>query len=340
MRRPGWGWRVWAAVGAVAVVVVAVVWGAAVVHALVPMSRPGWDRLDPATRAQAEGQFRLATIQGLAALGAGFALLYTARNFRLNRRGQVTERFTKALERLGSDLPYVRSGGIFALEQIVQDAPEQKDHITRILVAFLRDRAPAAGTKGLPDHPDPDVQTALTTLGLLKPTGALVDLSCLHLSGANLRGASLRGANLRDAHLNGANLRDAHLNGASLRGANLRDAHLNGATLTSANLRDAHLHNAHLNGAYLNGASLMGAFLTGAHLNDAYLNGVNLTDAHLTHAHLDGAHLNGAGLTDAGLSDAGLTRANLTGANLDGANLNGANLKGANLKGTNLASQI
>ncbi|MFI1386357.1 pentapeptide repeat-containing protein [Embleya sp. NPDC020886] len=353
MKLRGWDRRVWIGVagGTAAVAVVAVVWGAAVLHAVVPMSRPEWDRLDAGTRAQAEGQFRLALIQGLAALGAGFALFYTARNFRLNRRGQVTERFTNALERLGSDHRYVRSGGVFALEQIVQDAPEQTDHVVRILVAFLRDRAPAVGATGAPDHPDPDVQTALTTLTLIRPTGSLVDLSGLHLRGAHLAGVDLRGVDLRGVDLAGVDLRGMDLRGVNLIGADLRGTNLSSANLASANLTKARLSEAQLSHAFLAranltranlfsatviGASLIEADLSGAMLIGADLSGANLWDANLTDAFLLTANLSGANLLDALLVSANLSNANLSGANLTDADLTHAVLFGADLRNVNL----
>ena len=50
----------------------------------------------------------------LLTLGAGLfavaALVYTARNFTLSREGQVTDRYTKAIEQLGSDKLDVRTG--------------------------------------------------------------------------------------------------------------------------------------------------------------------------------------------------------------------------------------
>lgn len=85
-----------------------------------------WSSMDAAARSAAVGQVRLAVVQVVAAVGAGIALIYTARSYRLSRRGQVTDRFTKALERLGSAEPYVCIGGVLALEQIVQDAPDQE----------------------------------------------------------------------------------------------------------------------------------------------------------------------------------------------------------------------
>jgi hypothetical protein len=81
---------------------------------------------------------RLLTLgTGLFAAGA---LLFTGRNFTLSRRaveltrrtvdlteqGQVTDRYTKAIEQLGSDKLDVRIGGIYALERVTHDS--ERDH--------------------------------------------------------------------------------------------------------------------------------------------------------------------------------------------------------------------
>jgi hypothetical protein len=70
---------------------------------------------------------RLLTLgTGLFAAGA---LLFTGRNYGLARRtyqlaeaGQVTDRYTKAIDQLGSDKIDVRIGGIYALERIARDS--------------------------------------------------------------------------------------------------------------------------------------------------------------------------------------------------------------------------
>src|ERR1051326_4057166 len=85
---------------------------------------------------------RLLTLS--AGLVAGGALVFTALNFNLLRRnseqtdqrrthelteqGQITDRYTKAVEQLGSDKLDVRIGGIYALERITRDSPN--DHPT------------------------------------------------------------------------------------------------------------------------------------------------------------------------------------------------------------------
>ncbi|MER5888101.1 pentapeptide repeat-containing protein [Streptomyces sp. NPDC001941] len=245
---------------------------------------------------------RTSLVALVAALGAGVALLYTARTYRLTRRGQITDRFTKALERLGSPEVYVRIGGILALEQIVQDAPEQAaTDAARVLGHFIRAQAPRARSVAIgplpEDEPDPvrpeelaaDVQAALTALTRAASRTHVDHREHLDLSGLHLAGANLAGADLTAADLGGATLTGAYLGGATL-----MDAYLVVATLTGANLVVATLMDADLGGATLTGAYLEGATLTGAYLEGATLTGANLEGATLTGAYLEGATLTSA----------------------------------------------
>ena len=101
---------------------------------------------------------RLLTLAaGLLAAGA---LVFTALNFNLLRRnseqadqwqrrtyelteqGQVTDRYTKAIEQLGSKELDVRIGGIYALERIARDSA--RDHpIPALVLAFVLATCPA-----------------------------------------------------------------------------------------------------------------------------------------------------------------------------------------------------
>jgi hypothetical protein len=76
---------------------------------------------DLSQRAAAEASTRTAIIAGLAV----FAALLT---YRLTQQGQITDRYTKAVEQLGGDKLHVRLGGIYALERIAVDS--QRDHLT------------------------------------------------------------------------------------------------------------------------------------------------------------------------------------------------------------------
>src|SRR5215218_2792189 len=51
-------------------------------------------------------------------------------------RGQVTERFTRAIDQLGHANLDVRVGGIYALERIARDSPEDRAAVAEVLMAF------------------------------------------------------------------------------------------------------------------------------------------------------------------------------------------------------------
>ena len=257
---------------------------------------------------------------GLFALGA---LVYTGRNFALSRRtvelteqGQVTERYTKAVEQLGSDKLDVRIGGIYALERIAHDSPRDHPTVMEVLAAFVREHSqeqwppPSADEEPGADDPQrtmrPDVQAAVSVIRRRNPIDERqpIDLTNADLPGADLSSADLSSASLTEADLAGADLTGASLTEADLTGADLARASFIGADLTRAHLAFANLTQTVLAYADLTGASLVGAYLTEANLTEA-----NLTQTVLAYADLTGASLVGADLAEADFTDADLTRA-------------------------------
>jgi hypothetical protein len=166
-------------------------------------------------------------------LGAGLfaaaALIYTARNFTLSREGQVTDRYTKAIEQLGAGQLDVRIGGIYALERVAGDSARDHPTIMEVLAAFVREHShepwppPAGDEPGEPSgrRTRPDVQAAVTVLGRRNPRHdrQRINLADVELTGADLSGARLTGADLTRASLTDATLLSADLSGADLSGA-------------------------------------------------------------------------------------------------------------------------
>jgi hypothetical protein len=202
----------------------------------------------------------------------------------LTEEGQVTERFGNDMGLLGSKELDVRVGGIYALERLIHDSPDDEAKIVEVLSAFIRDhtreslparshvttspcRSRVTSSKGRPPHPPDDAQAALKVLGRV-PVSVGIHMH-IDLTWADIAGASLLHANLDHADLRCAGLTRAYLNDASL-----RDASLHWAYLTGANLTDAHLPDTNLTGADLTGADL-----TGADLNQTNFTGANLTGA-------------------------------------------------------------
>jgi hypothetical protein len=181
---------------------------------------------------------------------------------RLQWRGQVTERFSKAIEQLGQpDASLdVRVGAVYALEQIAHDSRELHWPIMEVLTAYLRVHAPypprfstqdAANSARPTDTNSPwppppaDVQAIATVVGRRRtkhdPPEQRLDLAHVDLRGVRWTNAELNGVNLRGARLDGANLREAKLIGADLRVAGLFGTNLRAARLEGAKLRGAHL---------------------------------------------------------------------------------------------------
>lgn len=225
------------------------------------------------------------------AIVVGVGLLYTARNYRLSHRGQVTDRFTKALEQLGSSALYVRIGAIHALEHVMRDSARHQRDVVEVLVAFIRDSAPPSAGR-LDEIAEPytrptlDIQAALTALARRPPRAEswMIDLRDLYLAGARLRSAKLSNADLSRTNLSQAEMNNADLSGAWLMEANFYNAWLAGSDLSNAQFDGADLRGAALNYADLTRTGFWGTDLQGAHL----------TNANLYHTSFNRANLAGA----------------------------------------------
>jgi hypothetical protein len=143
----------------------------------------GKDRADAINSAR---QTLLAAAGGTAALTG---LAFTARTFYLSRRGQLTDRYTKAIGLLASDNLTERLGGIYALEHLMIESPRDHNTVVEVLAAFIRDRCPAEPSEEIKFGPPPtDVQTAMTILGRRPPRSErnLLDLTRTNLAGVVL----------------------------------------------------------------------------------------------------------------------------------------------------------
>jgi Pentapeptide repeats (8 copies) len=184
----------------------------------------------------------------------------TEHQLRLTEQGQITERFTRAIDQLGAtdtsgDRRFrqleIRVGGIYALEQIAKEAKEYYWPIMQILTSYVREVAPRRQFEGEGEKnkPDIDIQAIITVLRQRthspyhrEPESldlVETDLREAYLWRANLSGVLLGKTDLRGAYLGEADLSLAYLEGADLSGADLSGANLEGANLEGANLSEA-----------------------------------------------------------------------------------------------------
>jgi hypothetical protein len=205
----------------------------------------------------------------------------TQRTLELTEQGQITDRFTRAIDQLGTTdgngdpRLEIRLGGIYALERIARDSP-QRDYNTvmEVLTAYVRENAGLTSGKGATEGDDEteqidlvnaDIQAVLDVIGRRQEQDPVPEEDRVRM---NLSRSDLSAARLRRANLLGVVLREARLSGANLRGADLREADLREADLTRADLTRADLRKARLRGANVWGANLLDSDLRGADLSE------------------------------------------------------------------------
>jgi len=268
---PSWDWWVAALFAMLGVLGILILWKV-----------PQWqvarvEGLDSEKRFDKRNEARktLATILGgIAFLTGGY---FTWRNFNLaqenlkvTEQGQITDRYTKAIEQLGAvdskggPRLEVRLGAIYSLEAIANESRSFHWPIMEVLCTYVRMNAPAEREEsqakptsaakqmsrqkpvaGDELHPRADIQAILTVLGRrdrkFEPPEQYLDLAKTDLSGGDLHGAQLDKADLSWAHLEHMDLSGAHLSKAHLANANLQNAVLIRADVDQADLTSATL---------------------------------------------------------------------------------------------------
>ena len=143
------------------------------------------------------------------------------RTVELTEQGQVADRYTKAIEQLGSDKLDVRIGGIYALERVARDSPKDHPTVMEVLAAFIRRHSrepwpppaePGAGPSTRPDiyapPTRPDVYAAVTVIGRRTVRN---DSQPINLFGAKIHGTDLTSPDLTRVRLHHVDLAKAEI---------------------------------------------------------------------------------------------------------------------------------
>ena len=176
----------------------------------------------------------------------------------------LNERYQQGAEMLGSNFSTVRLGGIYALQRLAEEHPEEYHlQVMRLFCAFARR---PTRDEGLKQSPDPAEESELPELRQ-DVQAVMTAISACHAMQHDLERQqydgqaplNLKGANLPCAELWSTEFSSAHLPGVNLAGANLWNANLYHAVLWEANLSHAKLQRAYLYEARLQDADLSGA---------------------------------------------------------------------------------
>ena len=195
-------------------------------------------------------------------------------------QGLLNERYQRGAEMLGSEVLTVRLGGIYALQHLAEEKPDQYHiQIMQLFCAFARHptrlEGAAAGRQDVENETDArdeeadqppdlreDVEAVINAIGTRSETGLALEARNnfrLDLRGSNLSwGSLIYEANLSNAELTRADLSWTSLQGANLSGTSFWGANLTGVDLSGANLGGANLYRVSLGWAVLSEAMLSG----------------------------------------------------------------------------------
>ena len=258
------------------------------------------------------------------------------------QRTLLNDRFERGAEMLGNRVLSVRLGGIYALERLNIEHPEDYHvQIMKLFCAFVREPADERILDSTTPCTEPtaDVQAVLDVIAARGEH----DLNLEELGNyrLDLRRGIFNRANLTNANFSHVRLSWACMRQAALRGANMSNSLLNQSDLTGATLGGSNLIGASLRGAVLQSAvfwDLVGGPLQFTTYGKALLQ-EGLLKSNLSKARLVKSDMSGASLQGCDLSGADLTDANLSGANLSDAVLSDTTLVRANLSGAALSDK-
>ena len=258
-------------------------------------------------------------------------------------QGLLNERYQTGAEMLGSSVLAVRMGGIYALQRLAEEHPEQYHiQVLRLLCLFVRfptkDQTPEFGQATI----EPEQR-----LGIRQDVDATMQAICSRTNrGVALEQESefridLRGADLHDTQLLDTNLSRAMLHHANLSNVNFANTDLTDADLSYANLSQTEFHNVNCTGTRFRSTDLSGAMLQDTNLPRTDFHSANLMGTNLFKSNLSGANFQYANAANtcferARLSKASFLATDLSRAAIAGADLSGANFSAANLTQSNL----
>ena len=260
------------------------------------------------------------------------------------QQGLLNERYQKGAEMLGSEVLSVRLGGIYALQRLAEEWPDQYHiQIMRLFCAFVRlptrDQSLVSGQAeiepGTPLGIRQDVEAVLQMIG--SRDKSLVTLERTADFRLDMRGADLPTAQFLDADLSNAMFYNSNLSGANFANTDLTDSFLIYSDLSGAQFYNVDFTRTGLWSANLSGALLQDADLSRRNLHNVNLSGTNLLRTNLSGAILQDAKASGALLEGANLSGASFQGADLSGARLAMADMSWARFLDADLTGADIA---
>jgi len=178
-------------------------------------------------------------VGGLAVLFAGYI---GWKRIEVSQEGQITERFTRAIEQLGSDKLAIRLGGLYAFQRIEIDSPKDRLNIFKILLAYLHECADSS--KFIYEEAPLEVITTLEIIGKINgkfnrsAEDIWYDISSLNLKNMIIHSIDLSLISFFGVDFTGSSFICCNMEGCSFHGCDLSNV-----SFSSTFLNKVYFHN-------------------------------------------------------------------------------------------------
>lgn len=232
----------------------------------------------------------------LVLIGLGFTyeqISTTKDTINISQERLKTDRYSKAIDQLGSDKSQVRLGGIFALEKISESSPDYASVINKVLATYIRQKSNMHDSTIFEE-----LQAAIDIISYKdnhknyeRDSIYEVNISNVILCRFDFNNSILKNAKMIASDFSGSNFVSANLTRVTAYGANFFKTNLTNANLSGSNFYGGNFEQAIFSGSILKNANFQLADLKEADFSNCDLSGVDLTDADLTGTKLLGANL-------------------------------------------------
>lgn len=260
--------------------------------------------------------------------------------------GQITERYIKAVDQLGSDKLEIRLGGIYGLEKVAKLSQDLRKQVFEVLTAFIRENAKLSDSLLKEDYmPRIDIQAVITVLGRRETlkTNDNLDLSNsllveyefkgdfvqTNFSNSNCDYAIFSGSNCAYASFNDASCDRAEFIFTNLYKASLTGSIANNANFSTANLDDSNFDNAELTSTIFNQTVIKNSDFNGANLTKAFFDIAKIRKTYFIDAICEKVIFRSVEFTDTDFRRADLEGAMFETSKHDNSNFEDANLENA-----------
>lgn len=212
----------------------------------------------------------------------------------LSEERLITDRYSKAIDQLGSASPHTRLGGIYALGNIAKTSPDYVSIVDNVLASYIRKNSIYQDSAFIMEELQASIDILTKKQSQISQSNDInggFDLSKVTLNGFDFNKSVLKKSKIIEANLNKSLFVHANLVGVDADGASFIRANLSSAIMENAHFYGADFTQARLGSASIKNSNLKLAIFKEADLSNADLTGCDLTDADLERTNLYGADL-------------------------------------------------